>query len=730
MKIHKATALFLSVLLLVQSVVPVFAFEAPTPPAAPTPPSQQLSNNNVPSTPSTPTPPALPSTPVSTPTPIATPKPASTPKPSSSPHASPVATSAPVETTSPSSPTPNATSTSYTPAPSITQSGTGGQNSDGGSGSSVATGDATTTGISTTSANSNLATGGGSAGGIGIVNSGNGTNSTNNGSISVVDTSVTNQDNDAVVGNNMGLITVTGDNSTSRNTGGENSVVSGDANTTGTMLTAVNTNVSGVSVSEFNIADTHRGDYVLDFNANCISGCGGANGNILNTGNGAGSQNSGEVTTVNNDLTFQNNDATVENNMNLLADSGHNDANRNTGGDSTIKTGDANVAASAVTFANNNIAGNVYYGVVNIFGDLVGDIVLPESVLASLVGNTGNGADSTNTTNSTTTNNSTTEQTNTAVIDNNLILAANTGDNEVSRNTDGSNAITTGNTEINASVLNVVNSNIEGGNMWLVLVNEAGKWIGRILGGAEGANVGASAGTEFLVGENGEITAVNAGNGAGSTNTASSTTTNNQSVVQQNTAHVVNNINLNANTGKNDASRNTGGSSNIETGDATVIVNIVNFVNNNITGGGKLFVTVVNVFGSWIGDFRGPGFEGTHNQPTADNGRGGQSNSNVSHSNSGSTSNQSTENASVDITPTGSSKVVSSASRGAFAINNIAKPTQEDAQEDSTGQVLGTSDTSAVTNDGVTINLAWLIPLFGIFVVGLIINKIYRARIT
>jgi anti-sigma28 factor (negative regulator of flagellin synthesis) len=34
---------------------------------------------------------------------------------------------------------------------------------------------------------------------------------------------------------------------------------------------------------------------------------------------------------------------------------------------------------------------------------------------------------------------------------------------------------------------------------------------------------------------------------------------------------------------------------------------MVNFVNNNISGNGKIFVTVVNVFGSWVGDFITPG---------------------------------------------------------------------------------------------------------------------------
>jgi hypothetical protein len=83
--------------------------------------------------------------------------------------------------------------------------------------------------------------------------------------------------------------------------------------------------------------------------------------------------------------------------------------------------------------------------------------------------------------------------------------------------------------------------------------------------------------------------------------------TNTTTTTQTNNAKIENNVNLSANAGGNNASYNTGGNSNVSTGDTQVIVNIVNFVNTNITGGGKLVVTVVNVFGSWLGDFVAPG---------------------------------------------------------------------------------------------------------------------------
>ena len=58
--------------------------------------------------------------------------------------------------------------------------------------------------------------------------------------------------------------------------------------------------------------------------------------------------------------------------------------------------------------------------------------------------------------------------------------------------------------------------------------------------------------------------------------------------MQQNNAEIINNIDLKAVTGQNDASKNNGGDSSIKTGDAKIVADIVNFVNNNIQGTGRL----------------------------------------------------------------------------------------------------------------------------------------------
>jgi len=615
----KLFAIFLAVFLISNTIAPamLYAQEAPSAPTAPTAPSTP----DVPNEPTAPSVPNSPSSPGSSPTPQTT-------QPPKEHHNSGD------ETNNSENPTPTPTtgngSSSSTPTPTAVPTAAGTTGSSGATGSTgssgatgqtgqvgdtrVATGDANSSATMVTTGNSNgsvnPATGNGDS--AQVNSSGNGANSTNNATVSNNNDSATIQDNVASVNNNLEQHASSGGNDASGNLG-ETLVKTGDANVSGTIITAVNTNVDGVAVSEFDIADDHKGDIVLDFGKNCISGCGTGSTDVTTQGNGANSDNTTTVNNNTNDTTFQNNDAAIGNTLTLSADSGNNKASENTGGDTTIVTGDANVSANALTFANNNIAGNVVYGVVNIYGDLVGDIIFPEEAITNCcatqgtsVATTNNGAGSTNTTNVNNTDTNTTAQTNTADIGNTLNLDGQTGSNDVSGNTGGDNRSYTGDANVDANVINIANSNVDGGNMWLVIVNEAGKWIGKIMGAPEGSNMAASQGTTLSTDANGQVVATN-GNGANSTNTTNVNNTTNTTTTQNNNADVKNTLNLSANTGNNEASHNTGGDSNVVTGDANIVANMVNFVNNNITGGGKLFVTVVNVFGSWVGDLVTPG---------------------------------------------------------------------------------------------------------------------------
>ncbi|MBI5044406.1 MAG: hypothetical protein HZC02_00590 [Candidatus Levybacteria bacterium] len=598
----------------------------------------------------------------------------------------------------------------------------------------IDTGDAASTTSVVNSGNNNLAGVGAGSGGSGAVvaNTANGTGSTNSGSAVVDNNNNTTQTNSASVNTNLNSSTVTGDNTASDNVG-DASIKTGDANSTGTVITMVNTNAEGVMVSEFNVLDDQIGDVVLDFAANCIVGCGGTT-NVANTANGSNSTNQGSVDTTNTTTTTQENDAQIGNDLVLSADTGNNTASRNTGGDSSITTGDANVAANIVTFANNNIAGNVIYGIVNIFFYFIGDIIFPEDQLNACCGgnvaatNTGNGSNSTNTSDIDIVDTDNTFQSNTADITNDLVFDANTGDNTASRNTGGDSSISTGDTTIDVNLLNIANNNIVGGNWWIVLVNDVTKgWIGKIMGAPDDAFFAGSEGSDFEVDENGYVTAKNNKNGTNSTNDTAVSTTNTNTTNQTNNADINNTLNLSANTGNNATSDNTGGNSNIKTGDATIVANMINFVNNNIKGNGKVFVTVVNVFGTWLGDFVSPGQKkeektalDTHTESAASNTTDSHDDDNGSNKSSNQSSNTKSTGSSTKSNSNGTTEVTSGGSHA--SAGSVGSGSTEDENSSLVkGASLDTSVLGADTAKGaMSINLAWLLlvlPIVGIIIV-------------
>jgi hypothetical protein len=565
--------------------------------------------------------------------------------------------------------------------------------------------------------------------GVGVVNVDNGSGSQNSGSVIVDSDDTTTQTNSASVVNNLQQETKTGDNSASKNVG-NSKIETGDASTTGTLITAVNTNVDGVMVSEFNVVDDHLGDIILDFDSVCLSGCLGDDMLVKNSGNGVDSTNDAHVNAAVDSLTFQQNDASVENSMILESDSGNNSADKNTGGDSIIETGDASVSANALTFANNNLEGNVIYSVVNIFGDLVGDLIFPEGMCcfeSATAQNMGNGADSQNSADLDLSNTDLTYQFNNVDIKNNLIIYADTGENVTSKNTGGSSSIETGKANVEAEVVNIANTNIAGGDWWLVIVNEAGNWVGKILGAPVGALFAGSSGFDISENEEGEFFVTNSGNGANSQNTISVNQDMMDTTVQTNTADITNNLNLSANTGDNSASRNTGGDSSITTGDANVIANLVNFVNNNVSGG-RLFVNVVNVFGSWLGDFVSPGHEKQDSSlPLVENGNnatGGVSNPSGDPENSGnnSVSNSASSNPETEYfaeaePSSGNSFVVGSTVQGNI-ISGFVDGFSQAAEN--VGDSNEAADTEIASQKVLSVNLAWgifLLPIVGLLII-------------
>ena len=624
---------------------------------------------------------------------------------------------------------------------SIEESGDG--NSSGNVGdTSLQTGDANSTGEVYNLGNTNAATEGsdsdsGNGIGVSVTNSDNGSDSQNTGSATVVNNNNTDQENSATVVNTFNQTAVSGNNDANKNVGSV-AIVTGDANVSATSLTAANTNVAGVSVSEFNILDDHVGDYILDFATGCISGCDGGDIAIANTGNGANSDNLGEVYLENNNNIDQANYGTLTNNLDLYADTGHNDANKNTGGDVSITTGDANVAANLLTFLNNNIAGGVMFGVVNIFGNLIGDIILPDSafdqIACGLCGqdinilNSGNGTGSDNNSLVNSSNINNINQANDANIANNLYLEAETGDNSASGNTGGNVGITTGNSTLDASILNIANMNLVGGNMWLVIINEAGNWVGKLYGSDQFGKLASSGNALFSIDPNGIINVTNSGNGADSTNNGVVNTSTNNNINQSNIANIENNLNLVANTGENDASKNTGGNVSILTGDAKVLANIVNYVNNNIVGG-KLLVTFVNVFGSWTGDFLTPG---SHKETSSVLAQGSASNQNNASPNNNSGGPNGSSSGSSGSESQGSSNPLNNLIAAAGFFGGSSSNSEGGTSVGIKVASINTGDlgllTQGATDEKVNLNLAWAFVVLPLVGSALIIGNKLRKR--
>ena len=253
------------------------------------------------------------------------------------------------------------------------------------------------------------------------------------------------------------------------------------------------------------------------------------------SGNGSSSDNTANVTTSTTTTVVQRNDANVSNNVDSNATTGGNDANDNTGGDVTIKTGNAKANVDVSTEVNANKA------------DVNGcNCDNDANVLIS-----GNGSNSDNDANLKTSNNVEVFQTNDAYVRNNVDTDAKTGGNDANRNTGGDVTIMTGNASTDVDVKTQANANI--------------------------ASVGGSNGGSS------DISLKILGNGSKSDSDNDINLTSNQSVVlvQDNSAYVYNNVDADAKTGYNDANDNTGGDVTIDTGDANVNVDVDNMVNFN-----------------------------------------------------------------------------------------------------------------------------------------------------
>jgi hypothetical protein len=381
----------------------------------------------------------------------------------------------------------------------------------------VKTGDATVGVTVKNTANSNTASVACCAGSDTLIKIlGNGSDSENKVELGQANIVSVIQNNSAIVENKVDANAKTGANEAEDNTGGSVLVKTGDA-------------AAGTLVKN-----------LLNSNEAAVSGCCGGDTKAVIAGNGTDSENELELGLKSVDYIDQGNSAIVSNDVDADAKTGANEAEDNTGGSVTVKTGDADVSASVSTTANANKAA--------IGSGLLGSA---GSVMLSILNN---GADTENEIELGLSRTRTIEQGNLAIVGNDVDADAKTGKNEAEDNTGGNVTIETGDAEAVLALSNKLNFN------WAEMDCCALGVVGEL-----------------------------SGNGVDSENEIEAALTDLKVATQGNEALLGNDVNADPKTGYNEAEDNTGANGGfsdpkIETGDAYALVTVANTGNSNSFG--------------------------------------------------------------------------------------------------------------------------------------------------
>jgi hypothetical protein len=361
------------------------------------------------------------------------------------------------------------------------------------------------------------------------------------------------QINNTDVTNTVDGTAKTGDAKVKDGTVGGNATT-GNAGDTATLINTVasSSNLSSGSLQTFtyNINGTHNGDILI-------------NPSNLLTANSSNDTTPNPCPTPTTDTAVNN--TTINNLVNLLATSGNATVSNNAvGGNAT--SGDATTEADIINLIEALISDKQsFLGVVNVNGNLNGNLLLPAGVIDSLLTPT-QGTAAGNTT-----------ATNNINVNNQVNLTAASGTAAVTGNGVGGNA-TSGDATTILNTCNLINSNIVGGNVLLVFVNVMGNWYGLLLNapaGTTNAALGGGISQDVSVPAS-QLTAIN-------------------------NETINNTVNLTSITG-NATVMNNGIGGNATTGHASVVADIVNILGSQINLSGWLGVLVINVYGTWNGN--------------------------------------------------------------------------------------------------------------------------------
>ncbi len=288
-------------------------------------------------------------------------------------------------------------------------------------------------------------------------------------------------------------------------------------------------------------------------------------------------QPANSAATLDNNVKVNNStDAAITNDIDLAAQSGDAAVTSNTSAGSAT-SGSADAVANVVNVLNSAVtAGQSFVGVININGNLNGDILLPPGFIDTLLAsNVPRYTVSTAAINNDVTVNNDTNQS----IKNTIDAGATTGTATVANNTNAGSA-TSGAAKTNLTVFNLTGSEVVASNDLLVFVNVLGTWYGLIMN--------APAGT----------TAASLGSGVNSNTTVNNTAELNNETTQA----IINNIKVASKSGAASVTENTK-AGDATTGDASASVNLMNMINSRLTLNGWFGLLFINVFGMWNGSF-------------------------------------------------------------------------------------------------------------------------------
>ena len=370
-------------------------------------------------------------------------------------------------------------------------------------------------------------------------------------------------DIDANITNGVNLNSVSGDASVLQNVSG-GSALSGNSTSMASILNMLQSTwgLNGMAAPELYVADiqgNYRGDILIDPSrlAGAASTC-----------------NCGGDLEVNASI-----NGSITNNVDLLAASGNAAVSQNVeGGDAT--SGDATALANIVNLINSSIvSGQSFIGVLNIHGNLEGDILVAGDVIDELLAANVPTVDL----RCNCAGDLSADFTDNQAIRNNITAQATSGTAGVNGNVEGGNAAS-GSAETTITVFNVTGRSIVGQDAMLVFVNVMGEWIGFLTNAPTGS-------TAAMYGEG---ISQNNGLGYGTDSDAEYDVDSN--------AVIENNVNVVASTGDASVNGNVR-AGNATSGDAKAGANISNITNSTFSLTGWFGLLFINVLGDWYGSF-------------------------------------------------------------------------------------------------------------------------------